>query len=70
MRALKKYAALLVPAIVTVVCLSAPAQAKDEYSPVPVLEYKVPWWCIIYTGVFLVASLAVAFKNSRRTHLD
>ena len=44
-------------------------QAADEY-PTPALEDKVAWWCILCTVVFVVASVAVAFKNSRRTHLD
>jgi len=45
------------------------AIAEDKYDA-PAKENKAAWWCILYAAVFLVASVVVAFKNARRTHLD
>jgi len=49
--------------------VSLAAGAEDQYQ-MPAKEAKKPWFVILYAIVFLLASLVVAFKHSKRTHLD
>ena len=55
--------------IVTASALPAAALAADGYEP-PEREYSPPWMAILYAVIFAAAVAAVAFKNSKRTHLD
>ena len=45
------------------------AAANDGYS-VEGMASSTPWLAILYTVVALGGASVVAFKNSRRTHLD
>jgi len=45
------------------------AAANDGYA-VEGMASSTPWLAILYTLVALGAAAVVAFKNSRRTHLD
>jgi len=43
--------------------------AEDKYEA-PAKEPTKPYTAILYAIVFLIAVLVVAFKSSKRTHLD
>ena len=53
------------------VMLLTPAAAlcQDGYKA-PERAKDAPWLAILYTAVFFVGVLVVAFKHARRTHLD
>lgn len=64
----KQFAAVCLLALAAT-AQSASALAEDTYEA-PAKGHSTPWWCILYTAVFLLAAVVVAFKNSGRTHLD
>lgn len=47
--------------------LPSVARAQDE---APEIESSVPWLPLLFTVLATAAICAVAFKSSRRTHLD
>ena len=58
-----------VSAVVSLTVLVTPLLAARADRP-PTVESKPPWLAIVFSFVFTVAVCVVAFKNSRRTHLD
>jgi len=56
--------------LVLPVLFAALAIGAEDIYDAPAMEPAKPWFPIIYTIVFLVALMVVAFKNARRTHLD
>ena len=45
------------------------ALAGDGFEP-PVVEKAMPWLAIAVSAIAVLAIAVVAFKSSRRTHLD
>ena len=58
--------------LTTILVLASPllAQRRQEPSGPPEIDYRPPWLAMLYAVVFIVAVAAVAFKHSKRTHLD
>ena len=57
------------PAGLTLLVAATTLLARDD-STIPQREATVPWLAILYGLVCLAGVCAVAFKHSRRTHLD
>ena len=56
-------------AAVSLTVLVTPLLAARDDRP-PTIDPKPPWSAIVFSFLFTVAVCVVAFKNSRRTHLD
>jgi len=61
-------------AVLTVLCTAAGALAAEEavdgFTGLSKPKGSVIWMSVVLTVVFLLAALAIAFKDSRRGHLD
>ena len=50
--------------------LCGTAMAGDGHTPAPVVDKPIPWIAILYAVVFLLGIVVIAFKGTKRTHLD
>ena len=65
-----KTCALIVLAALLVMWMAHPALAIYDGHRLPKTEPKVSWFSILYLVVGLAGICVVAFKSTRRTHLD
>ncbi len=67
---MKKYRFLLSVLLLITTTASDFALALSDGYESPELKDEAPWTAILYLVVALAGICIVAFKNSRRTHLD
>jgi len=60
----------IVIALLAVMLLPVAGYAEEDGYVAPSVEPQRPWPAIAISAVFLCAVCGIAFKNSKRTHLD